>query len=179
MEEFKRGTLHSGKKGPVVKSSQQAKAIAQSMCFTDCECGGDCDRCKKKKSMVALGYSEKAAEVIAESAYPRPTPTATEFSEDQTIGMVRNRLRVMHARISEIEEAIEMAMATGGEIEIEPWMVDKITLSADYISATADNARYGDGIKVEMEDEEEEEEEGDGETGEGEGGEGEYSLSYL
>lgn len=30
MGEFKRGTLHSGKKGPVVKSRKQAIAIAMS-----------------------------------------------------------------------------------------------------------------------------------------------------
>ena len=30
MGEFKRGTLHSGKKGPVVKSKKQAVAIAMS-----------------------------------------------------------------------------------------------------------------------------------------------------
>jgi hypothetical protein len=30
MGEFKRGTLHSGKKGPVVKSRKQAVAIAMS-----------------------------------------------------------------------------------------------------------------------------------------------------
>jgi hypothetical protein len=30
MGEFKRGTLHSGKKGPVVKSKKQAVAIALS-----------------------------------------------------------------------------------------------------------------------------------------------------
>jgi hypothetical protein len=30
MGEFKRGTLHSGKKGPVVKSRRQAVAIAMS-----------------------------------------------------------------------------------------------------------------------------------------------------
>lgn len=30
MREFKRGTLHSGKKGPVVKNRQQAIAIALS-----------------------------------------------------------------------------------------------------------------------------------------------------
>lgn len=30
MREFKKGTLHSGKKGPVVKSKKQAVAIAMS-----------------------------------------------------------------------------------------------------------------------------------------------------
>ncbi len=95
---------------------------------------------KKKNQMMTLGYSEQAAEVIAQGLFP------TDFSEDYTLDMVNNRLRVMHARLSDIEKAIEMAMQMGGEVKMDPWMVDKITLAADYISAVADNALYGDGI---------------------------------
>jgi hypothetical protein len=62
--------------------------------------------------------------------------------------MVNNRLRVMHARLSDIEKAISMAMEMGGEVKIDAWMTDKITLAADYISAVADNALYGDGISL-------------------------------
>ena len=43
MGEFKRGTLHSGKKGPVVKSKKQAVAIAMS------EAGMAKKKAKKKK----------------------------------------------------------------------------------------------------------------------------------
>jgi len=43
MGEFKRGTLHSGKKGPVVKSRKQAVAIAMS------EAGKSKAKKKKKK----------------------------------------------------------------------------------------------------------------------------------
>lgn len=43
MGEFKRGTLHSGKKGPVVKSRKQAIAIALS------EAGKSKPKAKKKK----------------------------------------------------------------------------------------------------------------------------------
>ena len=172
MREWKAGTLHSGKKGPVVKDQDQAVAIALSMCgaskekaksyeeyalglvtemkdsyaekcgcsgkkgtkeYGECNCG--CPMCKRRA--MAIGY---------------PTPT---FGENETIGMVRTRLKVMHGRLSDIERAIEMAMMQGGEIEMEPWMIDKITMAADYLSAVADNAVYGDGIEVEMEDEEE------------------------
>ena len=69
MGEFKRGQLHSGKKGPVVKSRSQAQAIAQSICHAECECDGKCEKCKKKQSMMAIGYSEKAAELIVEQAF--------------------------------------------------------------------------------------------------------------
>ena len=43
MGEFKRGTLHSGKKGPVVKSKKQAIAIALS------EAGKSKKKAAKKK----------------------------------------------------------------------------------------------------------------------------------
>lgn len=175
MREWKAGTLHSGPKGPVVKDQDQAVAIALSMCgggkagskgaksyeeyaqnivkslqqekgfkegedYGDgCGCGAGCGCVGCRRRAMAIGY---------------PTPT---FSEEETIGMVRSRLRVMHGRLSDIEKAIEMAMMSGGEVEMEQWMVDKITLAADYLSAVADNALYGDGIEVEMEDEEEDE----------------------
>jgi hypothetical protein len=42
MHEYKTGTLHSGKKGPVVKSRAQAVAIALS------EAGRSADKAKKK-----------------------------------------------------------------------------------------------------------------------------------
>ena len=108
----------------------------------------DSEKEKKKEHLMAIGYSEQSAEIIAEGMFP------TDFSESRTLDMVRNRLRVMHARLSDIEQAIEMAMGAGREVEMEPWMVDKITLSADYISAVADNALHGDGLEVEIEDEE-------------------------
>lgn len=69
MREWKTGTLHSGKKGPVVKSQKQAVAIGQSMCYSDCECGGTCEKCKKKQSAMAMGYNETAADLIVEQCY--------------------------------------------------------------------------------------------------------------
>ena len=69
MHEWKTGTLHSGKKGPVIKSQKQAVAAGMSMCYSDCECGGKCEKCKKKQAMMAIGYSESAAELIVEQAF--------------------------------------------------------------------------------------------------------------
>lgn len=169
MKEWKAGKLHSGEGGKVVKDQKQAVAIALSMCgkskeksyeeaakevlstlkddFKEKSCkydesGGEvsymdcgCMRCRRRQAM-AIGY---------------PTPT---FCEAEIINMVRTRLRVMHGRISDIEKAIELAMMTGGEVEMEPWMVDKITMAADYLSAVADNSLYGDGIEVEPREEE-------------------------
>lgn len=161
MKEWKAGALHSGKGGPTVTDKDQAIAIALSMCgsgkgksksyeeyaqrlvktlkdeegFADgCGCGSGCDCPGCRRKAMAIGY---------------PVPT---FSENETLSMVRSRLRVMHGRLSDIEKAIELAMMSGGEVEMEPWMVDKITLAADYLSAVADNAMYGDGLEVEIED---------------------------
>jgi hypothetical protein len=69
--EFKRGTLHSGKKGGVVKSKDQALAIARSMCgYGECDCDGtQCTKCKKKTAMMAIGYSESTAEFIVSQAF--------------------------------------------------------------------------------------------------------------
>lgn len=62
MGEFKRGQLHSGKdKKQKVKSPDQAKAIAASMCNN-----GEEAKAKKKEQAMAIGYSEEAAELIAE-----------------------------------------------------------------------------------------------------------------
>jgi len=170
MREFKAGTLSSGKGGKPVSDRQQAIAIALSICggakegsksyeemasrileetkdfaedcgckhkketkeFDECNCG--CAKCKKRMP-AAIGY---------------PTPT---FSEDETLRMVLSSLNVIGGRVSEIRRTIEMAMMQGGmmqggEVEIEQWMINKITLAADYISTVADNVAYGDGIEV-------------------------------
>ncbi len=49
MGEFKRGTLHSGKKGPVVKSRKQAVAIAMSEAGMSKKMGIKKPKVKKKK----------------------------------------------------------------------------------------------------------------------------------
>ena len=45
-------------------------------------------------------------------------------------------------------------MSELGEVEMDVWMHDKLTLAADYISAVADNALFGDGVELEVEEEE-------------------------
>jgi len=73
MGEFKRGELHSGKDGPKVKSKNQAKAIASSMCNNSedaepehgCGCSHtEKEKMDKKKKMMALGYSEEAVDAV-------------------------------------------------------------------------------------------------------------------
>lgn len=129
MGEFKRGQLSSGKNGPQVKSRQQAKAIAASICDNK-------EMQKQKEHLLALGYSERAIDEVL-------------YGENQVLEMVMSRLDVIMGRVQEMKMVLESAKMTGGEVEIEPWMVDKITLAADYISAAADNAAYGDGVETE------------------------------
>ena len=56
MKRFKAGQLHSGEDGPVVKSPQQAKAIALSAC----------GQSKYAETLQSLGYSAETAEEIIE-----------------------------------------------------------------------------------------------------------------
>jgi hypothetical protein len=156
MGEFKRGQLHSGKKGPVVKSRQQAKAIASSICMEESEyscpggCGGrcgcpNCNEMKNRKSnMMSLGFTEDAVDTVLFAQ------TSQDFSENQTAEMVVSRLGVIMARAAEAKRVIEAGMSTGAEVEFEQWAIDKITLAADYMSAAADNIHHGDAMELEM-----------------------------
>ena len=159
MHRWKRGQLRSGtgksgKVGPVVKSQQQAIAIGMSVCNntegtsdfgSGCGCGcggsGSCqaktmpkDVLKRRQSMLALGYSEEAVDRVL------------SFCEGKTTGMVKSRLSVIIGRATELLDVIESVEADGAGVEMEPWMIDKLTMAADYLSAAADNARYGDGV---------------------------------
>ena len=121
----------------------------------DCGCGPDCG-CKGCRSK----YSEGKRQPMA-IGYPTP-----QFDEegaygvelDEIMEMLVDRLQVIHGLTSEIERAIMNAAQAGGEMEMERWVQDKITLAADYLSAAANQVMYGNGITVEMEDEEEVEE---------------------
>jgi hypothetical protein len=77
-----------------------------------------------------------------------------KYSEDIT-PMLVSRLRVIVGRCQEILQVLDHASMSakmgGGEVEMEPWMVAKITMAADYLSAVADNAKFGGGVEVEME----------------------------
>ena len=126
-----------------------------------------------------MGYSETAADVlvfgeaVAPLGYPTPNfgPEVEEaiknssakhkkkavanFSEDVEADMALARIDVMRGRLDEM--AMKLApMMELGEVEMDVWMHDKLTLAADYISAVADAVMYGGGIELEMEDEEEE-----------------------
>ena len=139
MGEFKRGQLNSGKSdGPVVKSRQQAKAIAASICDNK-------EMDKRKQDLMSLGYSEEAVIRLLRAHHPE------DFSENDTAKMVISRLEVIEGRCAETIRVIKAAMAAGAEIDMEQWAVDKITLAADYISAAADNLKYGDAMELEME----------------------------
>jgi len=150
MGEFKRGELHSGKDGPRVKSKNQAKAIAASMCNNSedaeadfgCGCSHTEDKMKRKKSMMALGYSEEAIDKVLMSEAP------VDFSEDDKLEMAMSRLKVMNGRIRELMMVLAAAKASNMPIDAEQWALDKLVLAADYISAAADNMKYGDALEI-------------------------------
>lgn len=92
---------------------------------------GKCPACEQKKSLMAMGYSEQAVDAVM-----------FEFGEREIMEMVKTRLQVMHGLVRQIEESIAM---NPGKL-LDQWMIDKLTLSADYLSAVADNAKFGDGL---------------------------------
>lgn len=114
------------------------------------DCGGKCGcpQCptmdKRKENMMSLGYSEAAVDAVLYAQRPQ------DYSENEQLGMVMSRLQVIQGRAAEMQMVLESAQMTGQEVELEQWMVDKLTLAADYISAAADNAKYGDGVELEM-----------------------------
>lgn len=111
-------------------------------------CGGSCGcpNCKdmkmKKSNMMSLGYSEEAVDAVLFAM------RAQDFSEDETAEMVCSRLDVIAGRAQETSKMIKAAMASGAEIKFENWAIDKVTLAADYMSAAADNMKYGDAMET-------------------------------
>lgn len=114
-------------------------------------CGGKCgcpncpDMGNRKSSMMSLGYTEEAVDAVLFAQRPQ------DYSENEIVEMVMGRLQVIQGRAAEMQMVLEGAMRSGEEVEIEQWMIDKVTLAADYISAAADSAKYGNGVEVEME----------------------------
>ena len=108
-------------------------------------CGGKCgcpkcpDMGNRKSSMMSLGYTEEAVDAVLFAQRPQ------DYSENEVVEMVMGRLQVIQGRAAEMQMVLEGAMRSGEEVEIEQWMIDKVTLAADYISAAADSAKYGNG----------------------------------
>ena len=94
--------------------------------------------------MMSLGYTEEAVDAVLFAQRPQ------DYSENEVVEMVMGRLQVIQGRAAEMQMVLEGAMRSGEEVEIEQWMIDKVTLSADYISAAADSAKYGNGVELEM-----------------------------
>ena len=151
-------------------------------CYDE-KCGGgcgckSCDRAQnRKKSYQQYGFSEDAADSLVFGQQPAalgyPTPTfgpevmdalnfknkkkiknkeVANYSEDVEADMAMARINVMRGRLDELAMKLGPLMELG-EVEMDVWMHDKLTLAADYISAVADAALYGGGIELEIEEE--------------------------
>lgn len=90
-----------------------------------------------------------------ECSTERPVPTGyinPEVTNDRVMDMVKNRLEVIQGITQEILNSIERTEAIskkiGKKVQMEPWMIDKITLAADYLSAVENNATFGDGLEI-------------------------------
>jgi hypothetical protein len=79
----------------------------------------------------------------------------TEILESHEYGeeheMLRNRLGVIDGRLKELIEMFDITKMEGGSVELDPWMKDKITMIADYMSTVTDSAVHGGGTEIEYE----------------------------
>ena len=105
----------------------------------------------KRKRMEKPGNKERKARKGSKD-YPK-TLDIVDNSEDVEADMAMSRIDVMRGRLDELSMKLGM-LSELGEVEMDVWMHDKLTLAADYISAVADAALYGGGIEVEPEEEE-------------------------
>jgi len=103
----------------------------------------------KRKRMEKPGNKERKARKGSKD-YPK-TLDIVDNSEDVEADMAIGRIDVMRGRLDELAMKLGM-LSELGEVEMDVWMHDKLTLAADYISAVADAALYGDGIEVEAEE---------------------------
>ena len=97
----------------------------------------------KRKRMKA-GSGEKKAK-----KGDKDYPDTLNLSESSDTAMAMAGVDVMLGRLGEMKLALMQMQSMGAEVEIEAWMRDKLTLSADYISAVADNAIFGGGLEAE------------------------------
>ena len=107
------------------------------------------NKCQKKISPFAN------CQCLECSSNKRLVPTGhinPEVTNSRIIGMVMNRLKVIQGItkkiLESVEEANQLAEEQGKTLQMEPWMIDKITLAADYLSAVEDNATHGDGLEL-------------------------------
>ncbi len=105
----------------------------------------------KRKRMKRKGNKERKARKGSKD-YPATLDIA-DHSEDVEADMAMGRIDVMRGRLDELAMKLGM-LSELGEVEMDVWMHDKLTLADDYISAVADAALYGGGIEVEPEEEE-------------------------
>jgi hypothetical protein len=75
-----------------------------------------------------------------------------KHGESSDTEMALARVDVMLGRLSEMKQGLMQMQSMGADIEIDAWMRDKLTLSADYISAVADNALFGGGLEAEYDE---------------------------
>ena len=104
----------------------------------------------KRKRMEKSGNKERKARKGGKN-YPATLDIA-DHSEDVEADMAMARIDVMRGRLDELAMKLGPLMELG-EVEMDVWMHDKLTLAADYISAVADAAIYGGGVEVEPEEE--------------------------
>ena len=104
----------------------------------------------KRKRMEKSGNKERKARKGGKN-YPATLDIA-DHSEDVEADMAMARIDVMRGRLDELAMKLGPLMELG-EVEMDVWMHDKLTLAADYISAVADAALYGGGIELEIEEE--------------------------
>lgn len=112
--------------------------------FSDgCGCGSSCD-CKSCKSKYGEATGRQPA-----LGYPTPQFDEEEGSgqDDETLEMVLSRLRVIVGRTNEIAQSVQRARSESGTCSLERWMIDKLTLAADYVSAVAGEVYYGGALE--------------------------------
>ena len=111
---------------------------------------------KERKARKGSKDYPKTLDIVDNSTKGIPgikygTYDEASHSEDVDAEMAMGRIDVMRGRLDELAMKLGM-LSQLGEVEMDVWMHDKLTLAADYISAVADNALFSDGLEVEEEE---------------------------